>query len=216
MSLKTNLIILLSLTQAIAPITIMLSPFGDAKKTGRIIDDCFERSLTLKFAEAVKVEVEKQNKNKNIKILLNRVAGEILEPLQNANFANRLEADFYFSINFFKENGTRPQVYLFSYASSTFNTPIASKLTFVPFDEAFRININSTHKLGSKLEEALKQEKYKHTFDFKKLLKIPFAPLVGIKSPSIAFEASLKTSDDWKNYVIPIAEGISLIIQSLK
>jgi hypothetical protein len=196
------------------PLTIMLSPFGDAKTTGRIIDDCFERSLTLKFAEAVEKEIEKQNKN--VQVILNRTPGETLEPLQNANFANRLNTDFYISIHFYKEKEARPKMFLFSYASDIFHTPINPNLTFVPFDEAFRININQTNELGKTFEDVLKQEKYKHDFDFKGLIKIPFRALTGVKAPNIAFEASLKSSCDWEKYIPTFVEGVNMVIKELK
>lgn len=192
----------------------MLSPFGDAKTTGRIIDDSFERSLTLKFAAEAKNCIEAQNKG--VQIILNRAPGETLEPLQNANFANRLNTDFYISIHFYKEKNARPQMFLFSYASDIFHTSITNKLTFIPFDEAFRININKTNNLGITFEEVLKQEKYKHNFDFKGLMKIPFRALTGIKAPNIAFEASLKSSNDWKNYIAPFVEGVNAVIKDLK
>lgn len=197
-----------------SPITIMLSPFGDAKTTGHIIDDAFERSLTLKFAEAVEKEIEKQNKD--VQVILNRAPGETLEPLQNANFANRLDIDFYASIHFYQETEARPKVFIFNYVTDIFHTPITTKLAFVPFDEAFRINLTKSDQLAKVFESSLKQEKYKHDFDFKGFKKIPFRPLVGVKAPNLAFEASLKTSGDWKNYIPAFVEGINNIIRELK
>lgn len=190
----------------------MLCPFGDAKTTGRIIDDSFERSLTLKFAEELEKIIESQNK-KRVEVVLNRTPGEILEPLQNANFANRLDVDFFLSIHFFKENGARPKAYLFSYTNDIYPTSLKQDLSFVSFDEAFRINLNKTKKYAELFANSLNQEKNKYNFDFKNHLNIPYKPLSGIKTPALAFEASLKNSADWKQYLEPVCEALNSLIQ---
>ena len=74
------------------------------KDAGRIVNDSFERGLTLQFAQELKKELE-LNFN-NIRVVLTRIPGETLESLQNANFANRLNVDFYLSIHFYSEKRT--------------------------------------------------------------------------------------------------------------
>ena len=66
----------------------MLDPAGDAQNPGRTIDDNFERGITLQFAEKLKEML--QEKFPTIRVVLSRTPGESLQPLQNANFANRL------------------------------------------------------------------------------------------------------------------------------
>ena len=41
--------------------TIMIDPAGDAKNTGRQIDDTLERAVTLQFAQKLKSEIENKN-----------------------------------------------------------------------------------------------------------------------------------------------------------
>ena len=78
--------------------SIMLDPAGDAKHTGRQIDDNLERGISLQFTEKLKQTLEKQHPE--IHVVLSRFPGETIYHLQNANFANRLEVDFYLSIHF--------------------------------------------------------------------------------------------------------------------
>ena len=69
------------------PFSIMLDPAGDAQTTGRIIDDNYERGVTLQLCEDIKKQLEAEQP-KNTRIVLTRFPGETIDPLQNANFAN--------------------------------------------------------------------------------------------------------------------------------
>src|SRR3972149_4092399 len=86
-----------SLTERVhRPFTIMIDPAGDAKRAGRMLEDNFERGITLSCANCLKHDLEK--KYTNVRVILSRFPGETLESMQNANFANRLQVDFYISI----------------------------------------------------------------------------------------------------------------------
>src|SRR5579859_5868722 len=75
--------------EQVKPFSIMLDPAGDAQITGRIIDDSYERGITLQLCEDIKKQLEADHP-KNTRIVLTRFPGETIDPLQNANFANRL------------------------------------------------------------------------------------------------------------------------------
>src|SRR5579872_1728748 len=70
------------------PFTIMLDPAGDAQYPGRIIDDCFERGITLQLAEQLSTVIAQRFPS--IRVVITRQPGETRQPLQHANFANRL------------------------------------------------------------------------------------------------------------------------------
>jgi len=89
-------------------IIIMLDPAGDAQYAGRRIDDSFERGLTLRCAEQLKQRLEQLFPQ--IHVVLTRLPGETVQPLQNANFANRLSVDLYLSIHFYHETATKPEL----------------------------------------------------------------------------------------------------------
>lgn len=194
--------------------SIMLDPAGDAKHTGRVIDDSFERGLTLQFCEQLKKNLEKEYGTK-IRIVLSRLPGETLEPLQNASFANRLNVDFYLSIHFFKEIETKPRIFLYYFAKNPvtdFWHQSSNQLSFYAYDQAYLINIKDTKNYVLKMKESL--EEYSNQFNLIKHIGIPFKPIVGIKSPTIAIEIGLKNKEDWKKIVEPISKSLSPIIKS--
>jgi len=191
----------------------MLEPAGDAKHAGREIDDCFERGITLQFAESLKKNLEVTYPG--IRVILSRFAGESLEPLQNANFANRLQVDFYLSIHFFLEKEEKPQLFLyqFAYNATTDFWPFVHKtLIFIPYDQAHRAYAQLSKTYGKFIVDHLQTKKYKKYFETKGLFALPFKPLIGINCPALALEASLKNKNDWKVLVSPLIQSLQNII----
>ena len=191
--------------------TLMLDPAGDAKNPGRKLDDSFERGITLQFAEQLKHELELLFPS--IRIVLTRLPGETLQPLQNANFANRLDVDFYLSIHFYQERETKPNLYLYHFS---YNDEFITRwfdLAFYPFDKAHLCNKQITCNWGSMMNATLSSDTYKKQFDCKGLYKLPFWPLIGIKAPAIALEAGLKNNQDWHTYIEPLVSALKPIIQ---
>ncbi|MDR3646269.1 MAG: N-acetylmuramoyl-L-alanine amidase [Candidatus Babeliales bacterium] len=187
--------------------TIMLDPAGDAKDAGRTLNDSFERGITLQFAQELKKSIEANYQN--VRVILTRVPGETLEFLQNANFANRLDVDFYLSIHFYKETDVRPKLYLYHYLNEPFYMQLPSNISFINYNNAHLINVNKTLDYTNKMKQILEKN---NQFDFKYLLGIPFKPLVGIKAPAIALEAGLKNSNDYKNFVEPVLLALQPIL----
>ena len=197
-------------TKPIKPFTIMLNPAGDAKDAGRVLNDSFERGVTLQFCQELKKEIE-ANFN-NTRVVLTRIPGETLEHLQNANYANRLDVDFYLSIHFYKETETLPQVFMYHYIIDPFYSQSSLQLHFYTYDNAFLINIIKTLKFGNIIKTEFENNLYKNQFNFKGFFGVPFKPLIGIKSPSLALEIGLKSPNDWQDYIRPVIESIRLII----
>ena len=52
----------------------------------------------------------------NTKIIINRSANESIAPLQNANFANKLDIDLYISIHAFAETEIKPRIFLYQFS----------------------------------------------------------------------------------------------------
>ena len=192
----------------------MINPAGDTKDAGRTLNDSFERGITLQFSQELKKKLETEYPD--IRVILTRMPGETLEPLQNANFANRLDIDFYLSIHFYKESNPKPELTLYHYLIETYYVQTFPNLHFYSFDNAFLININKTINYGNQFKKLLDSSFYKNKFCFNGFLGIPFKPLIGIKAPALALEIGLKNSSDWHNYLEPIKESINLIIQQYK
>src|SRR5205807_2641706 len=133
------------------PFTIMLNPAGDAKDAGRSLNDSFERGITLQFCQELKKEIE--NNYKSVRVVLTRIPGETIEPLLNANFSNRLNADLFLSIHFYKENAVSPKIFLYNYINKPlFCLPKIDDLYFYQYDDAYLINIKKTLKYGNKIK----------------------------------------------------------------
>src|SRR5579872_3367872 len=102
MNRKNYLLFILLICAQIYPadhrkVTIMLDPAGDARETGRIIEDSLERAVTIQFAQQLRDVLTSQLPNSTV--IITRTPGEELQPLQQANFANRLPVDLYLNIN---------------------------------------------------------------------------------------------------------------------
>lgn len=219
MSLKNLLIVGYALScflhldaRAVKPFSIMLDPAGDAQNTGRIVGDSFERGITLQFAEALKRKLEETYQS--IRVILSRVPGETIEPLQNANFANRLNIDFYLSIHFYEDPKEHPGIYLyyFMYNPITDLWGSARRLSFYPYDQAHLMAIKTTQAWAQMLFDILNQQQYKKLFTMKGIVGLPFKPLIGIRAPALALEASLKSKRDWSIYLEPIVTSLGPLL----
>lgn len=179
--------------------TIMIDPAGDAKNTGRQIDDSLERAITLQFAQKLKSEI--LDKFNNISVVLTRYSGESVENLQNANFANRLDVDFYFNINFYKETAVKSQVYIYTFSYKDDFVTKKPDLYFYSYDTVHIVNREATKNLANIVKDSfLSGDKAKY-FDFCGIFNLPFKPLIAIKAPAIGIEIGLNNRDDWNNYI---------------
>ena len=196
--------------QALMPFTIMIDPSGDAKHTGRVIQDTFERGITLQCAERLKKEINQCLPD--LRVVLTRVPGETIQPLQHASFANRLQADLYLSICFYPEPELPSHVAMFHYLSSPTDlwhefTP----LSFYHITQAHLINIKKTIHIGNTL---LKHLQTNSSFITQGLFAVPFKPLLGIKAPALAIEAGLCKKEDWKHLINPILTALQEAIHA--
>jgi N-acetylmuramoyl-L-alanine amidase len=186
--------------------TIMIDPTAHA----RIIDGCFEFGIALQCAEQLKQKLEEEYHQ--LRIVLTRRPGETVQPLQNANFANRLEVDFYLSIHFYQETDTKPKLSLYYFSSGNDLVTKTFDLCFYPYDQAYIFNKAQTDEWAHNMKQSLSQENYASLFEVKGPYAVPFKPLIGIKAPAIAIEASLKHVSDWKQYIDPIITSLRPII----
>lgn len=190
-------------------LTLMLNPDGDAKIAGRVLNDSFERGITLQFCTKLKKELEK--KYNNLRVVLTRFPGETIEHLQNANFANRLNADFYLSIHFYQETEILPNLYIYYFLKEPFFSSNPVSLHFYTFDNAHLLNIQKTIQYAKQLKNELKEN---NKFKTNNEIGLPFKPLVGIVAPSLAIEAGIKDSQSLDVYLEPISEAICKILNN--
>ena len=192
------------------PITVMINPAGDAQHTGRKIEDTFERGITLQYAEQLKKIIE--STYPHISVILTRFPGDMVTPLQHANFANRLNVDLYLSIHFYHETGIKPNMYVYRFSyNDDFMVPSQS-LSFYSYDQAHLSASKKTAAWSDQIKQIITQPFYTKKFNVHGIYKLPFAPLIGIKAPAIGIEASLKNKDDWTVYIDPIVECVGDIL----
>ena len=194
------------------PFTIMIDPAGDAKHTGRLINDTFERGIALQCAEQLKAAIIQ--KFPNVRVILTRVPGETIQPLQNASCANRLGVDFYISLYFYHEPLNQGHVALYYYlenpATDLWYQP--KSLTLYQVNQAHIIHLKTTEKWGQILLKSFENKNISKFFQPRGLFGIPFTPLIGIKAPAIAIEAGLKNKQDWQQLIEAIIIAIERIV----
>jgi N-acetylmuramoyl-L-alanine amidase len=191
----------------------MINPAGDAKHAGRQIDGNFERGITLQCAEQLKELLEKRYPH--ISVILTRFPGEVVPHLQNANFANRFTVDLFLSIHFYQETETKPKAHLYHFSYDNTFISAAQDFAFYTFDKAYLFNYDKTQTWATLFYDVLKQDAYTKHFDITSPTRFPFKPLIGIKAPAIAFEASIKQKHDWQTYLEPIAQAVGVIQRSI-
>lgn len=190
----------------------MIDPAGDAKHTGRLIQDTLERGISLQCAEELKKVI--MQKHSNIRVILTRVPGETIQPLQNASFANRLHVDLYLRIDFYQELDTPAYITLYYYLENStadfWYKPIS--LCFYQTNQAHLMHLATTKKWGLEMLRVLQDKNISKHFEAQGLFGIPFQPLVGIKAPAIAVEVGLKNKQDWRHVIDPLVTTIERII----
>lgn len=198
-----------SSTQSEKQFVIMLDPAGDESHTGRVIENTFERGLTLQCAQALQEELEKRMPDCTVSITRN--AGQATVALQHATLANRMKADLYLSIHFFQETGVKPTVSLYQFSYNDDQLTLPATLAFHPYDQAHRMHGAQTSAWIGILKAKLAAESYKKGCEVKGAFKIPFAPLIGIIAPAIGIEAGLIHATDWHLLIEPIIQSITTI-----
>lgn len=187
----------------------MIEAAGDNTHPGRIIDDSFESSITFEIAHALKNKLLEECPT--AKIIINRTLGETVAPLQNANFANKLDVDLYLSIHAFAETETKPRIFIYQFSYS--DSFIAKdSMSFYPFDKIYLIHEPQTSKGANQMHQTLANNQSVQT---KKIPKLPFKPLIGIKAPAIGLELGLKNKKSWQDYIDDLAHSIAMIINKL-
>lgn len=192
------------------PFTVMIDPAGDAKTTGRQLDDGCERGISLQCAQQLQKKIE--SRFNNVNVILTRMPGESVAELQNANFSNRMGVDLYLSIHFYKEQHTLAHWYMYCYDTGQQELFRAQELTFYRYDQAHRLHAKNTQAWAQVCYEYLIRSPFAKHFVYHRPRYIPFRPLVGIKAPAFACEIGLKNKDSWKGCVEPLFKSVEAII----
>jgi N-acetylmuramoyl-L-alanine amidase len=191
---------------------IVINPSGDAAHAGRIIEDSFERGITLQIAEYLKLALEERNPY--LTVLLTRMPGEVIEPLYNAQYTNRISPFLYISLHCYEERKPIPQLYIYTFSlGNDFVTP-TTNLSLYTYDNAYLLHKKNSHLWANKFYEHVSSDSYKRLCSAQKVMSVPFAPLMGISAPSFALEIGLAKKKDWIMIKQALILGIESIINS--
>ena len=212
----TNYLLTLSLiiscilnAQLHAATTIMIDPAGDARTTGRIIGDSFERAVTLDLALALKKALEADGYS----VLITRSTGQTVLPLQNANFANRLHPDLYISLHCYDNPDQKFAISLYTMSRAEPFIAAVPELSLLPIHKAHWPAHRDTEKIGNAIHETLLQL-YGHQFLMSLIVGLPLAPLIGIQSPAISIELNCHSSADSNQYIQPLVDALKAALPS--
>jgi hypothetical protein len=192
---------------------VMINPAGHAKNVGRKLPfGEYERTVTFELAEKLQHALKDKY---GIKVVLSRFIGEeIVDPLQNASFANRLGVDFYLSIHMYAQETAKPKVFMYHLMydpmmdlARRFYDP----LDFIPIHQAHFSNIYETKWRGNKIKEVLTSPENQKLFDFYGMFGIPFRPLCGILAPAIAIEIGIRQENAWRSLVDSLVESLKFL-----
>ncbi len=212
--MKTYLILLtlllLSNTQATV---IMIDPAGHAKDPGRQLHHNYERAQTYKCAEALRDALEKKP---GIKVLITRVLGEEIVPLQNASFANRMQVDCFIRLHFYKQSEAKPSLSVYHHVTDPtidFAKRNIDVLAFRPLDQAHYQNIHASLRMATTVRQYFQMPSTQKRLDCHGPFGIPLKPLVGIVAPAIVVELGLSNDDQWQDIVDDLQASICAACQ---
>ncbi len=183
--------------------TIMLDPAGDARHTGRAIGTSFERAITFQIAQALQQQLQQALP---CTVIITRSPGEIVYPLQSANFANRLSLDLYISLHAYHAPQEKHTIALYIVSPSPTLTKKAD-LAMMPFRNAHEQSHAITKKYAHHMHTAL-QSSSAHQFQLPPAIALPFIPLEGIQAPALGIEINCISPDNVALYVEPLTKAI--------
>lgn len=189
MHVKTLIFFFLcSATTALHPFTLMIQPAGNTRHPGRSIHGSYERGLSIQLAEFLQEALEQ--KDPSIKVIIPRFSGQAVEPLQNANIANRLSVDAYIALMLYEQQESNPQLALYTYSSDpsdAFKTMQTTSLQFIAFDQAHIPHLQTSAGMAQVLLDTLKTKPL-FTITGNRVHMLPLKNLTGILAPQIALE----------------------------
>ncbi len=212
MSLKRAIVIysllhILCISGKHKPIVIMLDPAGDLRDSGRLIKDQYERTITIKYTQAIKQELEKGTSK--FLILLSRIPGQQIEQIEKAQCANQLNIDLFIRFQVYQTEKLRPQMHFFYYKAESWNH--STTTTFVPFEKAHIASSTKTDHFARHFKKSLSDNMFDRYYDLHDPIGIPCKSLKGIIAPGVCIEIGLKDPDHWSECVKPIAESLEKI-----
>ena len=212
MSLTAKLLTIFSLFfyQTTQPFTLMIDPIGDSSYTGREIEGCFERQLTLLFAQHLQARLEAIYPH--LEVIITRQAGQTAQPYAYSSFANRLNVDLYLAISFYPQDRLPLGIDIFYYLeqeSDKQHNP--NPLLIYHAHQAHLTSTGQTQKIAQIFLECFKHN-HASRFVATSSYGLPCLPLLAVQTPALYLEAGLQHKNDWKYLINPLLDCVAKII----
>lgn len=199
------------------PQTIIIHPWGDAKHAGRKINSTFERTYTLEYAQYLKKHLE--SVNPDVRVIITRSPGNIMSTQQAAEFANKLHADLYITLNCYQTAKNRYPISCFylSYQPSRswqkkVPVPENNPLKLIPVTQVHRffepINKNLAHRLLKQLKDCHGDHLEINT----QFSGLPLKLLQGASCPSLALEIGIPQKEYNEIFLSLLAKQLSILL----
>lgn len=198
------------------PFTIILDPAGDARIAGRVIGDSYERSLTFQCLDLVRDYLESHIRT--VRVLLTRLPGETLEPLQNVAFANRLKADLYVSVHMYPAQNkvTDLNVYYDVSKPGIAECSAERQLDLKPYNDGSERFQKASYCVAAFFERFITDTFRHDQVKIHRPLGVPCKPLIGVMAPAVALEIGLHDKNDVAMNAEYIGRSIENLIKTFK
>jgi hypothetical protein len=170
------------------PFSVIIEAGGDAAHPGRTIGTHFENAINFTIAQHLKESLD--GLRMRARIFINRTPTEIIAPLQNAQFSNKLSTDLYISINCYPHTKSNPQITLYQFS---YNDPIVLKKDGIGFhtaDKIYLINQPQTCHWASELKKIFSEQSQ---IEIAGVYAMPYKPLIGIEASALGMEIGLSS-----------------------
>lgn len=184
--------------------TLVIDPAGDALTTGRNIQDYYERTIALQFAQAIKEELKK--KAPQWLVLFTRLPGEQVSQLEKARFANQLPANLYISLHIYETTNLKSQLHLYYYANNEMDLPHGTSC--IQMHKAHLVHQKQTQHYAHLIARDLSEQQFQRLYDVHEPIGLPCLPCKGIIAPTLCIEVGLKKSDDWISCIEPLTQAL--------
>ncbi len=199
------------LTHPSKPLTLVIHPYGDKNKTGRVIAREFERKMNRQLAVQIQEILESTG---YCKVFITHGIGVLDDHEENATLANRLSADLYLDLNCFESKKIAPEIqgYFAVYNPVTdFWKKKYEAISLAPIGQAYLknhgVSLQHTMAFFNNLNKQAGQKIFIHG-----PYGLPLRPLIGIETPSMLIECGIQKPEQ----ISEIAEFIAqALLQSL-
>lgn len=186
--------------------TIILAPYGDKQKTGRVIAREFERKYTRLLAQGIKNKLE----NSGYMVHFTHDIGQTSTQEARAAYANILNADLYIALNCYESTAILPEInsYFLLYNPVTdFWHKKNSVLHFTQFDKAYLKQVVASTALCQHFAHYLKTSAGQRFF-IQTPYGLPLTQLVGMQTPALLLECGLHNHEQIAEIATIIAKNI--------